>query len=232
MLELLLTSPPSTAVGTLPPGPPNIIAGNTTNGLYGVFDSTDFFTGSSLASAVGVSGIGTLINDTTRWVKASLDGKIVYYPMLPIRHGLSWNMMDTLGMRTREQNKRVSFGGRQFIVRLFTGTGNGDAALNVPNNLVPTAGSDFNRLIYRVCAETPPGVTVTKFANFSLAELGLTLAPGTCFICQEAGGTNNYIQRNGGTGTGGPDPWYSLQNGVAKTNTDQYRGWRPILELV
>lgn len=231
MIEQLLIVSNKRAAKDTGPGPVDLIAGDKTNGLYGTL-SSDFFTGSSLASACGIGTIGTLINDSTRWIKAALDGKVVYWPMLPIRWGISWGEYNQRSLIN--QNKVVTLGKYRYIVRMFTASGGGYSNLNVPNNLTPTGGSDFNRLIYPVCSETPPGVTVTKMANYTLAELGMfgnPLPQGVCFICQE-NSTNTYLQRNGGTGTSGDAPWYSLQNGVNKDLKDQYRGWRPILELV
>lgn len=228
--QLLNVSSKSSGPAGTGPGPSTIVAGNTTDGLYGLLEASEFFTSSELAIACGLSG-GTTLNENTRWIKSSMNGRVFYWPMLPLRNGLSWFNLNNFGVLTAAQNKRITKGGRTYRVTAFKAIGDGYPHLNVPSTPANTGGSDFNRLIYPMCALTPPGVTVTKFANYSLAELGLTLQPGTCFICQESSGSM-YFQRNGGTGEVGSDPWYSMQTGVSYTLADQYRGWRPLLELV
>lgn len=228
MLEqLLVENKPAGWVIPDAPGPATLAAGNDTDGYFGTMTAAEMFTSSELATACGIGSQGVMLNDSTRWIKAVIDRKIVYYPMLPLRYGLSYNALNDAKLLTKAQNTRVTKFGRQFIVRAFIADGPGPAQMDVPAG---TGASEFNRLIYRVCADTPPGVSVTKFANFTLAELGMPLAAGCCYICIGRA-TNSYIQRNGGGGTDASTGWYTMQTPSASL-ADQYRGWRPLLELV
>jgi len=231
MNELLLSLTKKAASGG-GPGPSTLTAGDAANGLFGSVPSDSFFTGSELATAVGAGAMGTLINDTTPWFKLSKDGQVIFIPQKSIRTGLTWNMIEALGIRTVAHNKIVTKGGHNYRVRLMTGTGSGWAG-QLGDDPAGCSDSEYNRFIYRLCALNPPSETPPVLGAYTLAELGLTLASnGCCIICQE-GLSSTYIQRNGGSeaannGTG----WSSLQNGVNSNLGDQYRGWRPVLELI
>jgi hypothetical protein len=216
----------------LHPGPQALQAGDTVNGFYGEVPAAEFFTGSQLATAVGAGSTGTLINDTTPWLKLSKDGKVIYIPQKAIRIGLSWNVLDGLGIRTAAQNTIVAKDGHTYRVRLMSGTGTNWNS-NRGEDPANCADSDYNRFIYRLCALTAPSETGPVLGSYSLADLGMRLADqGCCFICSEGGG-GVYVQRNGGGETTySGASWNSLQDSVATNLTDQYRGWRPVLELV
>ena len=83
MLETILGGARKSS--TINPGVIN--AGNAAFGYYG--EVPTFITGSLLASRVGLTA-GVLINDSTPWLKFSLNNKLAYIPKLPIRHSLSW----------------------------------------------------------------------------------------------------------------------------------------------
>lgn len=230
MIEQLLFSKPATVFGG-GPGPTTLSAGDKNNGLFGVVAAADFFTGSQLAAACGATQ-GTLINDATTWFKLCKDGKVIYMPQKAIRTGLTWNMIETLGMRLPSQNKIITKGDKQYRVRNIQGTG-AAWANNTGDDPAGCSDSEFNRFIYRLCGLTAPSETPPVLGNYSLADLGMRLADnGCCFICQE-GNTSGYVQRNGGgEATANGTSWNSLQQGVNSNLADQYRGWRPVLELV
>lgn len=231
MNEALLSTVKKIASGG-GPGPTTLTTGDDTNGLFGSVPAGSFFTGSELATAVGASSMGTLINDTTDWFKLSKDGRVIYIPQKAIRIGLTWNMIDGLGIRTRAQNKIVTKDGHNYLVRLMTGTGAAWAG-QLGDDPGGCSDSEYNRFIYRLCVLNPASETPPVLGSYTLAELGLTIASnGCCVICQE-GLSSTYIQRNGGgeTNNNGTS-WTSLQNGVNSNLGDQYRGWRPVLELI
>lgn len=230
MIEALLSKVKTVVMGD-GPGPTTLSTGDGANGLYGAVSSTDFFSGSELATLTGVTQ-GTLINDATDWLKLSKDNKVIYMPKKAIRTGLTWNMIDGLGMRLPSQNKIITKGGKNYRVRLIQGTGTGWANQTGDD---PTGcyDSEFNRFIYRLCALSAPSETPPVLGSYSLADLGMRLADnGCCFICQE-GNSSTYVQRNGGSeATQNGTSWNSLQTGVSSNLADQYRGWRPVLELL
>lgn len=234
MIEQLLTlgtnKPPP-----IGPGPTTLVAGTKADGYYGTLTSAELFTSSELAALVGLTNVGVALNENTRWIKAALDNKIYYYPMLPLRSNMGWGDFNSRKLVSHSQGTIVSKNGFNFKMGLFTAQNMAGATASAPvDNPSGTVTSFFNRLIYRVMAETPPGYNIAKWANFTLTDMGMQAISGnqpagTCFICQE-GSTGSWQQRNGGTGSSATNGWYSWQIGVSAV--DVYRGWRPLLELV
>jgi hypothetical protein len=227
MYEALLTVQKKANGGG--PGPKTLAAGDATNGFYGEVAAADLFTATELATLTGANAYGTTINDTTPWLKCSLDGNVVYLPKKPIRHSMTWFQIDALKMRTKAQDKQVSKDGLSYRVRSMSGVGStwtGVQGEDPPG----CSDSEYNRLIYRLCVLNPPSETPPVLGSYTLDDLGLTLGPGCCLICQEGG--NTYVQRNGGGNATNTNSWHSLQSGVRSDLSDQYRGWRPILELL
>lgn len=216
------------------PGPTTLVAGTMADGYFGTLTAAEMFTSSELAALVGLTNVGTVLNENTRWIKAALDNKVYYYPMLPLRSFMEWGDFNSRNLVSHSQGTVVTKNGFKFKMGLFTASNMAGVVASQPVNIPSgTATSFFNRLIYRICAETPPGATVTKYANFTLTELGMDAIvgnnpAGTCFICQE-GVVGSYNQRNGGGGASGGAAWYTWQTAVNRV--DVYRGWRPLLEL-
>src|SRR5699024_4585372 len=83
-------------------------AGDRENGFYGFVQPHDFgkiidnpennqdFNSSNLALAVGLTQ-GTAQFENTAWMKFSRNGEIVFVPVKPIRHTLSWNSIYNQG---------------------------------------------------------------------------------------------------------------------------------------
>ena len=78
------------------PGNKNIIAGDNNAGFLGFVTSAELISGSGIATAIGLSA-GTLINDTTPWIKYIWKGKICFYPLKPIRHSVTWDAIYNAG---------------------------------------------------------------------------------------------------------------------------------------
>ena len=229
MFELLLAANKKAML--LGPGPQTLIAGDATNGFFGEISAAELFTGTEMAAAIGATA-GTLINNTTPWLKLSKDGRVIFIPKKAIRIGLSFAAIDALGARTPAQDKQITAKGWKFRCRLPTATQAGWAGEvgEDPNN---TQLSDYNRFIYRLCVLKAPSETDPVLASYTLADLGMSSADqGCCFICQEGSPNSTYVQRNGGNNASAPNSWNSLQTGVSATLSDQYRGWRPVLELL
>ena len=72
------------------PGSKYLLAGDRTNGYFGIVQSSEFITGNDLATALGITA-GTSINSDTPWLKLVRDGKIEFYPLLPLRHSITHN---------------------------------------------------------------------------------------------------------------------------------------------
>lgn len=231
MLELLLQiNKPSGSIPT-GPGPQEIIVGDDVDGYYGTLNSAEFFTPTELASLCGVQDSGFAINETTRWHKVIIDKKVLYHPFLPIRWGLPQAFLDSYGLvRGDATAKRITKGGKTYIVRLMSGVNPGVTPVegNVPDNCEK---SEYNRIIYRLTNAVPVDGLPNKFNTWSLDELGISRGfTAGCYICKESLNGNAVI-RNGDNGIQSTNQWTALVFRSATTQNSQ-NGWRPVLELV
>jgi hypothetical protein len=176
--------------------------------------STDFISGSALATAIGLTA-GTLVNDTSAWLKFVDNGKTFYMPKLPIRKTITWEALSALGAVTG--TKTVVIGGLTYKVRLMTG-GSGANPTN-------TAGGEYDAYFSRVTTSYAGGAALA-WANYAPADMGWD--GGTTnyelITCQEASTQGGYVLR-GYPGFMGI--WYQPASSVQPGY-----GWRPILELV
>lgn len=78
------------------PGSKTLIAGDKHMGLFGFVQASELITGSKLALDIGLSA-GTLINDTTQWIKYMSKGDICYRPLRSIRHSNTWDQLYNAG---------------------------------------------------------------------------------------------------------------------------------------
>jgi hypothetical protein len=213
------------------PGQTDLIAGNMTNGFYGEVSAAQFFTSTELAAAMGISSFGTMINDTTPWFKVSLDGRTYYTPKKALRCNMTWNVIDSAQYRTEAQNGRVTKNGNIYRVTMMTGIGSNWIGAD-GEDPAGCEGSQYNRIIYRLCALNPPREEPPVFGAYSLGDLGLLASDQGCaMMCQEQTGPS-HLQRNGGGENSGSFSWHSLQKDLGNTATDNFRGWRPMLEFV
>lgn len=78
------------------PGLRTLVAGDKNAGFLGFVKSSELITGSALALAIGLSS-GTVINDTTPWIKYIWKGKICFTPLKPLRHSTVWEAIYNAG---------------------------------------------------------------------------------------------------------------------------------------
>ena len=199
MLELLLSSKKAAGGG-----------GNT---YLGEIAGADFITGPDLVTAVGVTQGSPTSGVNTSWLKFLYNGRTLYLAKTPIRKGMYYTHIDSLGALTG--SKTVVINGKTYSVKCLTG-----------GNAVPAtaAGGEWNDLIYPVCNQGPKA---NQFASFTPAQLGLTAAgsDGGVNICRDASSSGGVVAR------GYPDPvtgyWYLPSN-----DTNANYGWRPLLEEI
>ena len=227
MLEIILSTIKKS--GPVTPGPQNLAAGNSTIGYYGPVTSANFFTSANLVSQVGLTASNTL-NATPDWFKFSWQGKIQYIPKLPIQQNVTWSQLNTLGIVYAAQNKLVTLNGQKFRVRLISSSSS-DPYTGAANTTDPAAcaGSEFNSLIYRVCATNPGTQVGANFENFSQADLGFTSAAGSECICIEA---VSYDATARSIGRGGNGDFSALYMPEKVNGNGNLIGWRPVLEYV
>ena len=223
------------------PGSKMLIAGSMTAGFFGIVKADELWTGTQLSSAVGISQ-GTIINNDIDWLKFALDGKILFTPIKPIRHSLSWNTINNVGCVFG--TKTISKNGLTYKVRLIKGALTDPAAFGNPDK--GAKGSEWNRLILPIHEQAIDSSWVKpeyvednipvwkhsygtgKQGMFKDADLGLgsSTSTGNFHLCQEVV-SNNPSNR---VGRGQAD--VSDTNYRPTTETYGNIGWVPVLELV
>jgi hypothetical protein len=179
----------------------------------GEVQAVNFISGSALAAAVGYSA-GTLVNDTTPWLKFVDNGKTFYIPRKIIRLAVSWTTLNNAGLITGTAT--VVIGGKTYKVRAMTG---GDG-----NDPTGTAGGEYNNYLMRTM--TIYSGSGGAWANYTTDDMGWLggTSSGELQICKEASTSGGHLLR-GYPGFAGV--WYEPDD----TLHPGY-GWRPVLELV
>lgn len=107
-MERLADGKPPITDYTNAPGAKTLVAGDRENGFYGFVQAQDMgrlvdnpedsqrMSSTNLALAVGLAQ-GTPINQDTPWMKFSRNGEILFVPVKPIRHTMSWNSIYAQG---------------------------------------------------------------------------------------------------------------------------------------
>lgn len=208
----------------LGPGPQGLIGGNEIEGFYGTVTPDEFIDGVSLAAEVGISA-GIVHNNDEPWLKFALDHKVLFIAKKTLRYNLSWDHLNAADLVYG--NKTVNIGGYDYRVRLLRGANSDptDHPGGINSDHPATHGSEWNRLLYRVCSENPPSQQGENWAMYSESELGLTEnALGRATWCREVARSIFRMGRGGLNISGGatPSPDYLSTN----------YGWRPVLELM
>lgn len=204
---------------------------------YGEVAEADFITAAAFTTLVGMGSIGSVTNGSVNWLKYRYKGKTVYMAKKALRHGMTWEQMNALGITKGTQ--QFTIGGKQYTVRLPTGYQSEPA-----NHALAATGGSFNDLIYPVYGGVSLNQTeiqaYPRWAAFTDLELGLgrtkteaAAGPGTLSWCQELTTSNNHHLVRGYNDADNEgvrqivSGWYIALNG-----TQVYAGWRPIVEEV
>ncbi len=197
----------------------------------------ELISGDALASLVGLSA-GTAINDNEPWLKFydEVDQKTKFIARKTFRRNISWDDINAVDC---VYGKEITIQGKQYICRLIKGA-NSDPYVGITPglDLEGTWGSEWNRLMYPICAPTgnstqdnitdPDFPGFNTWASYSQQELNITNsnANGGYSICQEtiAVDTTRCLLR-GFQGVG-------QLTAIAFTTPALNFGWRPLLELV
>lgn len=99
------------------PGAHTPIAGNANYGYFGEVAANDFINGADLCALLGVTA-GTLINSLAGWLKVAKDGQRYLLSKMCIRHTISWNALNALGLVYGE--RLVEIQGGLYAVRLLS----------------------------------------------------------------------------------------------------------------
>lgn len=204
--------------------------------FYGEVAEADFITVAALTALVGMGSTGTVTNANTTWLKYRYKGKTVYMPKKALRHGMTWEALNALGITKKQQ--QFTIGGKQYTLRIPTGAASEPAAYGT----IATA-CEFNDLIYPVYGgvslQQPEIQAYPRWAAYTDTELGLSVSKATSggaglmTWCQElvVGGGHHLVRGYNDADNGGNRQilagWY-----VALNATQVYAGWRPIIEEV
>jgi len=213
------------------------LLGNTYGIFLGEVPSDEFIDGGTLANHIGLSE-GVLCNIDTLWLKFILDGNIIYVPMKPLMHTVSWDDINECGAVFENEGVTINIGDNIYDTTLLRG-------LNENYNLSGkfygfdvdhTHTSEWNRLMYPIHSgmhtdndnPSSPSVPYAQWATYSDSDLGIqyTLDCGTASWVQETQNTNDtrrfFRAGNGVTHVG------SYTSTLANSND----GWRPALRLI
>ncbi len=219
----------------VPPPPP---------GFHGEVSTGDLISGDVLASLVGLSA-GVSQNSNEPWLHFvdSIDSKTKFIAKKPFRHTVTWSNLDVLGI---VYGKEITIQGKQYICRLIKGA-NSDPNNDTRNTPDPpgTWGSEWNRLLYPICAPTgnpewdvindTSSLGFGAWANYAQdTDLGLIYktapgydgADGAFSWCQEKNSSDSRFRViRGSYGV-------SMYSAWTYTAISTGYGWRPLLELV
>ena len=198
----------------------------TDTGYYGEVTSSNFYTGTQISTATGVTS-GTLQNDTEGWLKFYWHGQVLFISKKTYRYSISWDQLNTansiFGVNLGSTGKKTithSGSSTSYDVKLMKG------AIKDPSP-ASGGGRQWNELLYRVCTGTETGEIGSNWATLSPStDLGINSSNGSYTWCQEVYQPNTAFRViRGGASLSLFD--YSTSSG---TGTDF--GWRPCLALV
>lgn len=131
---------------TAMPGAETPVAGDVNYGYFGEVAAADFINGADLCALLGITE-GTLINSLAGWLKVVRGGRRLLVSKMCIRHTISWNSLNALGLVYGD--KLVAIQGGLYAVRLL-------------------ADAEWNALIY------PLHTNYKTWAEFTDAQLGIS----------------------------------------------------------
>lgn len=198
-------------------------------GYFGQVTGAELITPTSYLDLVGLT-TGVRINPNTVWFKFLIDEKVIFVAKAPFAHTVSFAQLETKDLTTG--NKVISIKDREFKCRLMRAV-NDDyltttltGFINV-NNHPLAEGSEWNRLMFKVCSTEPAN---GRWEQFTQEELGSNVSSSgqTSWCMETLKKTDNLT--NCGRG------YSNIGNLYARNKADggNYINWgyRPVLELV
>lgn len=197
----------------------------TDTGYYGEVTSAQFYTGTQISTATGVTS-GTLQNDTGGWLKFYWHGQVLFIAKKTYRYNLSWDSINSAnavyGVNLGSTGKKTithSGSSTKYDVKLMKG------AIKDPS---PNSGGgrQWNELLYRVCTGTETGQVGVNWAGLTPStDLGINSGNGSYTWCQEVyqPNTADRVFRGGDS--------LSVFSGGTSSNPGTNFGWRPCLVL-
>ena len=195
----------------------------TDTGYYGEVPSAQFYTGTQISTATGVTS-GTLLNDTEGWLKFYWHGQVLFIAKKTYRYNLNWDSINSAnavyGVNLGSTGKKTithSGSSTKYDVKLMKG------AIKDPSP-ASGGGRQWNELLYRVCTGTETGQVGANWAGFTLdTDLGINTSSGSHTWCQEVYQPSTALRVYRGYGS------LSYFDVNASSYTGAVGGWRPCL---
>ncbi len=194
----------------------------------------ELISGDVLASLVGLTA-GTAFNNNEPWLHFvdPTDNKTKFISKKPYRYDLTWDQIDEVGL---SYGKEITIDGKQYICRLIKGCSSDPYAGSNGYDTEGTWNSEWNRLMYPICAPTgnaawdivndPSSPGLGAWAQYDQEnDLYLLTHNGRYTWCQETAPNINQRIRRAGSGV------CRLTIGNSYIATPDF-SWRPLLELI
>lgn len=216
------------------PGNVMLLAGDMQAGYFGTVPASEFIDGNTLASILGIS-VGTSQYPNTDWLKFGYKEKILFSPMKPIRHSISWNNIGSANALFG--NKTIEIKGFTYKVRLWRGTEH-DPANSYSNDADRDAiGSEWNNLMLPIHEHAATGNWYNPAYAGNVEDWGIGLTDADLITASSYGNgfrswcietSDSYELDAIVRGRNGVSDILSLRKSTGLPND----GWRPVLELV
>lgn len=198
----------------------------TDTGYYGEVTSAQFYTGTQISTATGVTA-GTLQNDSEGWLKFYWRGQVLFISKKTYRYAVSWDSINAAnsvyGVNLGSTGKKtVAHAGSStnYDVKLMKGATKDPSPASSP-------GRQWNELLYRVCTGTETGEIGANWATLNPStDLGINSGNGSYTWTQEA-----YQPSTAYRVFRGYDSLSGFRSGTS-SSTNAGGGWRPCLALV
>ena len=192
------------------PGPQTLLKGDMERGFYGIVTANEFVNGYDINLSLGISGLGTDWNMMTDWFKFAYKGKVLFIPMKPLKHSLSWQQLYNLGLVYGEdgpgamvpngvtpvnQLKTIEKYGERYLVRLMKGANrNPVAGWGIPSTPAYDTFSlkgEWDDLFCMMIKDTLFDRRESPWGDYNYRDLYQSSDNMSLTLCQELNGDNS-----------------------------------------
>ena len=202
------------------------LMGNTYGIFLGEVPSNEFIDGESLAKHIGLTE-GVLCNVDTNWLKFILDGNIMYIPMKPLMHSVSWDAIKDCGAVFENEGASVDIDGIDYDITIPNGLYIDEKTDTSGYDFQESYNSEWNRCFYVISHRLLHDKRFESWASYSDADLVMSDVYGNgSFTWSKIPNIKNRQTRlfRGGDGVA---YIFRYTNFIVESS----RGWRPILRF-
>ena len=149
--------------------------------FLGMVNQDEFITPLELSQKVGLlNGNSVSLNDDAHWFHFRLDGlnsfnHTLFLAAKPIRYNVSYDQLAQLGLVSDDNStqgyKKIVINDRVYSVRLLKGANINNDEIIISDDSESSYGSEWNRLMYRLCLDNPGSQQGNNFAGFTIEGL-------------------------------------------------------------